>query len=585
MAWGSDAFAAVLQSFQIPYVTLNPGASFRGLHDSIVNFTGNVQPEMVLCLHEENAVAIAHGYAKVTERPLIVMVHSNVGLMHASMAIFDAWCDRVPMLIVGATGPLDAKQRRPWIDWLHTAQDQGALVRGNTKWDDTPNSVSAALDSLVRAWQYTMTRPYAPTYVVLDAALQETALSEPVSLPNVAKFAPPAPPYPGPKEVDRAIAILRAARSPVILAGRVSRGLEEWNHRITLAETLGARVVTDFKVPAAFPTDHPLHLGPPGNFLEAAVASAMRDADVLLNLDFFDFAGTISQVWKPDEALPTIISASLDRQLHSGGSTEYMGLAPADLDMAVDPDALTAAILQRLNVVSHPADVSSRIDRAAAASAIPLDESDQRIGLRTLAQAVQDAVGNRDRCYIRLPLGMQGAHFTFRHPLDYLGFDGGGGLGSGPGMAVGAALALRGSGRLPIAIIGDGDFLMCCTAVWTAVAHGIPLLLIVVNNGSYYSDEVHQERMARLRGRPIERKGIGQRLDAPAPDIAGIARDQGAVGIGRIDERRRLDEALRQAVDEVEAGHVCVVDVRVTPGFDAGAGRSLFGGTVERARR
>src|SRR5579859_3345557 len=151
--FGSDVIADALRSLDIPYIALTPGASYRGLHDSIVNYLGNTSPQMLLCLHEESAVSIAQGYAKVTDRMMGAVVHSNVGLMHASMAIFNAWCDRVPMLVLGATGPWDASKRRPWIDWIHTASDQGALVRDYTKWDNQPASVGAAYEALLRAAQ------------------------------------------------------------------------------------------------------------------------------------------------------------------------------------------------------------------------------------------------------------------------------------------------------------------------------------------------------------------------------------------------------------------------------------------------
>src|ERR1700678_482089 len=159
MAWSSDAFAELLRRLELPYLSLNPGASYRGLHDSLVNYLGNEAPEMLLCLHEESAVALAHGYAKVTETPMAVALHSNVGLMHATMALFNAFCDRVPMLVLGATGPVDAAQRRPWIDWIHTAADQGALIRAYVKWDDQPASVAAAIESLVRADAVTRAHP------------------------------------------------------------------------------------------------------------------------------------------------------------------------------------------------------------------------------------------------------------------------------------------------------------------------------------------------------------------------------------------------------------------------------------------
>src|SRR5437762_3457470 len=171
--WGSDAIAAVLRTLDIPFLALNPGASYRGLHDSIVNYLGNTRPQMLLCLHEESAVAIAQGYAKASDRLMGAVVHSNVGLMHASMAIFNAWCDRMPMLVLGATGPWDAAKRRPWNDWIHTASDQAALVRNYTKWDNQPASVPAAYEAILRAAQIANTAPRGPTYVNLDAGLQE----------------------------------------------------------------------------------------------------------------------------------------------------------------------------------------------------------------------------------------------------------------------------------------------------------------------------------------------------------------------------------------------------------------------------
>src|SRR4030095_16651391 len=191
-AWGSDALAAMLRALQLPYVCINPGASFRGLHDSLVNYLGNERPQILLCLHEEHAVAIAHGYAKVTGRPLGAIVHSNVGLMHATMAIFNAWCDRVPVIVLGATGPVDAPKRRPWIDWIHTARDQGALVRSYVKWDDQPASVAAAFEALLRAQQIAETAPRAPVYVCFDAALQEEKLEAMPRLPDPERFRPPA---------------------------------------------------------------------------------------------------------------------------------------------------------------------------------------------------------------------------------------------------------------------------------------------------------------------------------------------------------------------------------------------------------
>src|SRR5712671_1829701 len=233
--WGSDAIAAMLRALDIPYLALNPGASYRGLHDSIVNYLGNDRPQMLLCLHEESAVAIAHGYAKAAGRLMGVVLHSNVGLMHGSMAIFNAWCDRAPMLILGATGPWDAARRRPWIDWIHTAADQGALVRGYTKWDNQPASVPAVYDALLRGAQMSTTAPHGPTYVNLDAALQESKLGALPPLPDPSRFAAPDSPRPAPELIARAAALLSGATAPVILAGRGRRTLDAWRARIALA--------------------------------------------------------------------------------------------------------------------------------------------------------------------------------------------------------------------------------------------------------------------------------------------------------------------------------------------------------------
>src|SRR6185437_1019848 len=226
--FGSDVAADALRALDIPYVALNPGASYRGLHDSLVNYLGNRQPQMLLCLHEESAVAIAHGYAKVTEKPLLAIVHSNVGLMHATMAIFNAWCDRLPLILLGATGPVDAVKRRPWIDWIHTTRDQGALIRHYIKWDDQPASVGAAQEALLRANLIARTAPQGPVYINLDAAVQEEMIPEMPALPQMERYAQPPPPVPGVDVVRRAAELLAQAKRPVMMAGRVSRDMGSW---------------------------------------------------------------------------------------------------------------------------------------------------------------------------------------------------------------------------------------------------------------------------------------------------------------------------------------------------------------------
>jgi len=559
-SFGSDVVADALRALDIPYIALNPGASYRGLHDSIVNYLGNERPQMLLCLHEESAVAIAHGYAKVTGKAMAAAVHSNVGLMHASMAVFNAWCDRMPMVILGATGPVDATKRRPWIEWIHTARDQGALVRGYTKWDDQPGSPLAARESVLRANWIANTAPCGPTYVNLDVELQEMKLPEPVTPIDSARFMPKVESAAPPESVAAAADLLRNAKHPVILAGRVSRDLDAWNARVKLAERLGAQVVTDLKIAASFPTDHPLHAGAPGGTVLAPEAvEAIRDADVILSLDWLDIAGTFKSCG--GKVTAKVVQVSLDHHLHNGWSMDYQGLPPVDLFIGCEPDVAVAPLVAALGPGGRGAVASVKREFPK------LDPGKLRVD--HMADALRRAVGDRPMSLTHLPLSWNGASWPLRHPLDYLGSDGGGGLGGGPGISVGAALALKGSGRLAVAVCGDGDFMMGVTALWTAAHYHIPLLFVIANNRSFFNDELHQERVARVRSRPVENRWIGQRISEPDIDLAGIARAQGAVGFGPVNEIAELDAVFAKAIAAVEAGNVAVVDVRVEPGYTA----------------
>src|SRR2546425_422405 len=231
----------------------HPPDQVRGQHDSLVNHLGNTRPELLLCVHEESAVALAHGYARVTGRPLAVALHADVGLMHATMAIFNAWCDRIPILLLGGVGPIDAVKRRPWVDWIHTSRDLGALVRGYTKWDDQPGSVSAALEATLRAYRIAMTPPQGPVYVSFDAALQEEGLPAPVPLPSLDRY-PASTPGIAPQETVLEVArLLETSQRPLLLIGRVSSVPADFQRRIALAERIGALVLTDIKTGASFP--------------------------------------------------------------------------------------------------------------------------------------------------------------------------------------------------------------------------------------------------------------------------------------------------------------------------------------------
>jgi thiamine pyrophosphate-dependent acetolactate synthase large subunit-like protein len=567
MQWGSDAVAQTLRDLGIPYLALNPGASFRGLHDSLVNYLGNRDPQIVLCLHDEHAVAIAHGYAKATGKPMAAILHSNVGLMHATMAIFNAFCDRVPMLILGATGPLDAELRRPWIDWLHTTADQAAMVRPYVKWDDQPGSVRAAVDSVIRGHMLSMTSPNAPVYISLDVALQEHRLAEPLAIPSVERFGlPPGAAHPDPAAVDQLGTWLREADRVVMLAGRGSLTDSAWDDRIELAERVGARVFSHIELPASFPTEHPCSAGvvthgePSTQLVDDLVG-----ADVILSLDWLDLGGTLKRASSGGSLNGKLAVISQDQHLHNGWTKDHQAPVPADLRLIADPDATVHRLL-----VDALRDTTTHIRRDRRRTPVPELQSmptgrPQPLGIAHIAAALRAALGTQPTTVIRVPSPWTGELWPVRHPLDLLGGDGGGGLGSGPGMAVGAALGLRDSDRLPLAIVGDGDFLMGAMALWTAVHYRLRLLVVVMNNRSFLNDELHQHRIAASRMRLIQNRWIGQRIAAPVPDIAMLARAQGAVGLGPVCDKWELQRAVDDAVAAVRSGATAVLDVRTGP--------------------
>lgn len=563
MGWGSDVVAEMLRRLGVKYVCVNPGSSFRGLHDSLVNYLGNDNPRLLLALHEQSVVAIAHGYAKVAGGPMAVVLHSNVGLMAGMMSIFNAWCDRVPILVLGATGAVDTAVRRNWIDWNHSFRDQGALVRHFVKWDDQPASPQAAVDAVLRAHQAACTAPRGPSYVVLDRRLQEDALEKEIDFPAIRRYSPPSTGRPSPDAVEQAASWLSIARRPVILLGRVSQDKADWEARIRLAELLDARVVTDLRTGATFPTDHPLHGGPADLFLSPADRKRLAAADVVLSLDWWDLGDCMLQAQGHAHDGAKVIQVSVDSQSHNAFSGDHQRLAAVDLNIAAPPDSILEPLIARLEGM-HGRHARSRAATVAQASERP-ELDDNMPTLADIGCVFSFLRRGRKICLARVPLNWPAASYHFHEPLDYLGYDGGGGVGSGPGIAIGTAIALQGTGRITVGIMGDGEFLGAATAMWTAAHYRIPVLIVVANNRSYFTDEVQQETVARERNRPIENRWIGQRIDDPPADLAGLARDLGVPAEGPIGKASDLPAALERGLAAVEAGNPYLVDVLIDP--------------------
>ena len=565
VAWGSDIAAQMLNRFGYKYISLNPGASYRGFHDSVVNHLGNENPSMVLCLHEDHSVAIAHGYAKAIDEPMACILHSNVGLLHGMMSLYNAWCDRVPMFVLGATGPVDASQRRPWIDWIHTSSDQGALIRDFIKWDNQPTSAESLIEAMCRAQIMTRAEPTAPVYICLDAGLQESPLDTVPAFPDLARFEPPAPVRPNRESIEKAVALLSKAKKPLILIGRAGVSIEAWNKRVALAERLGAIVMTDLKNRAVFPSDHPSQVAQPFNQLTPATREIVGEADVILSLDWIDLGGAVKAMKTVPEAAAKIIHCSLDHTLHNGAHMNYMSLPQTDVFMAASADSVVTDLLEALGPGKS----------APWRKPLPIKvkpEDTDRVSIAGIARTLRAAVADPDKVMMAgLCRQWPVEEWPFHSPFAYFGKDGGGGIGSGPGMAVGAALANHTEGRDTIAILGDGDFCMGSSAIWSAVHAQLPLLVIINNNRSYFNDELHQETVARRRDRPVENRWIGQRLADPEIDIAKLCEAQGAVGIGPVKSPAELKKAIAKGLEEMKAGRVCVIDVHVNPGEERSA--------------
>jgi len=564
--YGSDLIVDLLTALDVEFAALNPGATFRGLHDSLVNYGGNTRPEIIQCCHEEIAVAIAHGYGKAKGRPMAAIVHDVVGLLHATMAVYIAWLDRAPALVLGATGPMAAERRRPWIDWIHTALVQGQAVRDYVKWDDQPASLESIVESVIRAHRITMTEPRGPVYLCFDAALQEQRLDGIAPVPEMRRFGPPAPAQGDPRALEIAARWLVDAADPVVLADYTGRSAEAVAALVELAELLALPVI-DLGSRFNFPNTHPLDL-------TGAEEELLSGADLVLALDVFDLQkalGTVDRTARRSRLFvrdgTKVIHISLSDLAVRAWSQDYGRLQPVDLAIAADTTVALPALaaLCRPFVEAGGEREGRRRERRARLEGVRRGLRDRwrsaaerardarPVSFPRLATDLWDVVKDEDWVLVNRTLrGWTRRLWDWTHPSQYAGALMGGGVGYGVGHAMGAALAHRGTGKLCIDIQPDGDCLYTPSALWTAAHHRIPLLIVMFNNRSYYNDEDHQVLMAKARGRPVENAHVGLRLDDPPIDFAGMARAFGIHAEGPIEDPAELHPALARAVRHVQ---------------------------------
>ena len=561
---GSDFMVDVFKSMDFEFLCSNPANSFRSLHESLINYGGNKAPEFITCNHEEIAVAMAHGYAKIEGKPALVAVHGTVGLQHASMAIYDAFCDRVPIYII-LGNILDASSRRGVVDWAHSVQDATAMVREFVKWDDVPLSLRHFSESAARAYKIAMTPPMMPVVLVLDKDLQERPVVETGLRPQ--KLTMAMPPQGDEGSVNQAARMLVAAESPVIIAGRLARTPAGLTRLIELAEALQAPVI-DQKERMNFPTRHPL------NHTERN-RQVLADADVILGLEVTDFSGIRSNT--PAYKRISITANDLYTKNNYQDIQRY---AEVDLAMAADAEATLPALIEAVKRQTtadrkrYFQDRGGKLTTAFGQAQELMREQAtygwdaSPISTARVSAELWNQIKNEDwSCaadvifFSNWPLRL----WAMDKHYHYIGGPGGFGVGYGLPAAVGAAAANRKHGRLTVNIQNDGDFMFAPGSLWTAAHHRIPLLTIMHNNRAYHQEVMEVQRMALQHNRGITHADIGNKLVNPEIDYAKMAQSMGVYGEGPIDNPKDLGPAIKRAIAVVKKGEPALVDVLTQP--------------------
>lgn len=570
---GSDFMVDVIKSLDIDYLATNPGSSFRGLHESLVNYGGNRKPEVLTCTHEEQAVAMGHGYFKVAGKPLAVACHGTVGIQHAAMAVYNAWCDLAPVILI-AGNHLDATERRIGVEWAHSAQDCNRPIRDYIKWDDTPVSLPHFAESMVRAYKIAMTAPAGPVAIVADGHLQEADIGdEALAVPKLSSMVPPRGDA---VAIEEAARLLVGAEAPVIIVERYAHDQAGVGLLVELAEALQAPVV-DRRGRMNFPNTHYLCQG--GNLAAGA--------DVILGLELNDTWGVINtlrdrvhreaeRTARADVRLVTIGTGELFLKSNYQNFQRYQG---ADLSIAGDAQATLPSLIEAVNRAMTRARRSSlaeresrwraehaqRRERALDAARYGWDASP--VSTARIAMEVWNAVRERDWAlvsdnFFTWPQDL----WTIDRHYQHIGSSGGAGVGYGAPAAVGAALAHRDAGRVAVNFQADGDMMYVPGVFWTAAHHRIPLLSVMHNNRAYHQELMHLQRMSSRRRRGVDGGAkVGNVLEDPHIDFAAMARSMGVWAEGPVEDPRRLGPLLAEALDVIERGEPAFIDVVAQP--------------------
>ncbi|HEY2379659.1 MAG TPA: thiamine pyrophosphate-dependent enzyme [Terriglobia bacterium] len=572
---GSDLMTQVLRDLQIEYVAANPGSSFEGLQESLINYGNppNKTPEFITALHEESAVTMAHGYGKAEGKPMCALLHGTIGIQHASMSIYQAYYDRTPILLL-------AGRDKSFIA-AHTANDMAAMVRSFTKWDAQPKTLDEAMTAIQRAYNEAITPPQAPTLVVLDTEIQKdeakTAKVPAWQAPRIAGIE---------AAQSREIAAgLLDAKNPRIAVGRL-RTPQGVKNAVQLAELVGASTSTAAtNGPMSFPQRHPL-CGPGADTnydytlgLESAGAQASITGPGLATLLPRDAMNVGFGGIAPNGGGRTGGRNGGGRGGRGGGAA-----AGVSMNLTADAEASLPGIIDEVNR-QLTADKKRTIqDRTAKHT-----EANQKAHVEAVKQAVEakragwdgspvstariyselwPLIMNEDWC-LSSPSSFSGGHnaqlWDHNKPYSYLGGQGAGGMGYGAPASVGAALAAKSRGRIVVNVQTDGDLNYAPGILWTAVHHKLPMLTVMHNNRAWHQELMFVEYMAGVRGRGTDRGHIGTSLRNPYIDYAKMAAGYGMAGEGPISDPKLLAAALKRGVESVKRGDPYMIDVVTQP--------------------
>ena len=577
---GSDFMVDVFKSLGIEYLFATPGSSFRGIHESVINYGGNRAPEFITCTHEECSVAMANGYAKIEGKPAMACAHGTVGIQHAAMAIYNAYCDQAPVIVV-AGNIMDAAERRGRVEWLHAVQDVGATVRDYTKWDDSPASLEHFAESAVRGYQLAMTPPMMPILLAADGVLQEGPVAEDFDrhLPKLPRITAPAGDQ---STVNELAKMLVEAENPVIVASRSARTPAGLQLLVELAETLQAGVI-DQQRRMNFPSRHPL------NQTQRSRA-AVSNADVILGLEVYDFYGVVHALGGQVKVVPRtitkqgakLVSISSSDLFYKSNYQNFQRYQDVDLLIPADAEATLPALIEAVKRL-----VTDDKKRAFQARGAKLGEASRKAleDTRTAASYAWDAspvstarlsaelwaqIRNEDWSLVSDPFWVSNwplRLWDFTKHYQFIGGAGGEGVGYLAPATVGAALANKKHGRLSVSIQSDGDFMMANGVMWTAAHHRIPLLTVMHNNRAYHQEIMQLQRVANQhnRGVDIDRCKIGTAIESPNIDYAKMAQSMGVQAEGPITDPRDLGAAIRRGIDVVKRGDPYLIDVVTQP--------------------